>query len=261
MSALKERVALVTGASRGIGAATARLLSQAGAQVIITHRDSAGDAQEVLGSLTGDGHRLVQVSAADSDGLRAAATVVAESEGRLDILVNNAAMSRVVPHADLDALDDELFDAILQTNVRGAFATVRAFRALLAAGEGGLIVNISSLAAKMANGSNIAYCASKAAIDNMTMSLARALAPEIRVFSVAPGLVDTEFTRAWAPEVRRRYIEQSPMGRLPDPEDIAQAVLALATGLPMTTGVVIPVDGGRPLGAPKEPRKRDGQRS
>ena len=113
MGALSEQVVLVTGASRGIGAATARVLSEAGARVIITHRDSAAGAEEVLAGLTGDGHRIVQVSATDSDGLRAAAASVAEIEGRLDILVNNAAASRVVPHRDLDALDDELFDKIL----------------------------------------------------------------------------------------------------------------------------------------------------
>lgn len=252
MGGLSERVALVTGASRGIGAAIARVLSGAGARVIITHRDSAAGAEEVLASLTGDGHRVVHVCATDSDGLRAAAASVAETEGQLDILVNNAATTRIVPHHDLDALDDELFDEILQTNLRGAFATVRAFRPLLAAGDGGVVANISSLAARMANGSNIAYCASKAAMDNMTMSLARALAPEIRVISVAPGLVDTELTRGWAPEARRAMIDETPLGRLATPEDVARAVLAVAVDLPMTTGVVIPVDGGRPLSATKE---------
>ncbi len=249
MGTLNERVALVTGASRGIGAATARALAEADARVIITHRDSAAGAREVLAGLPGEGHRIVQVSATDSEGLSAAAASVAEIEGRLDILVNNAAMTRVVPHGDLDALTDALFDEIFQTNVRGAFATVRAFRPLLVAGEGGVVVNISSLAAKLANGSNIAYCASKAAMDNMTMSLARALAPEIRVLSVAPGLVDTELTRGWAPEVRNSMIAETPLGRLTVPEDVARAVLAAVVDLPMTTGVVIPVDGGCPLGA------------
>ena len=242
------KVALVTGASRGIGAATARVLSAAGARVIITHRDSVAGAQETLEGLTGDGHRVIQASAVDTAALTDAATSVAETEGRLDILVNNAATTKVVPHTDLDALDDELFDLVLRTNVRGAFATVRAFRTLLADGGGGLVVNISSLAAKMANGSNIAYCASKAAMDNMTMSLARALAPEIRVMSVAPGLVDTKFTGGWAPEVRQRMIDETPLGHLADADDVAHAVLAVATSLTMTTGAVVPVDGGRPLG-------------
>jgi 3-oxoacyl-[acyl-carrier protein] reductase len=248
MSRLDGSVVVVTGGSRGIGAATARHFAEAGARVVITHRDSAEAAERVRASLKGSGHRVLRAPAADTPAVEAAAASVAEVEGRLDVLVNNAATTKVIPHADLDALDDDLFDRILQTNVRGAFAAVRAFRSLLASGEGGLVVNISSLAARMAGGSNIAYCASKAALDNMTLSLARALAPEIRVMSVAPGLVDTEFTRAWDPTVRQRYVERTPLGRLPTPEDIGRAVLAAATHLTATTGAVIPVDGGRPLG-------------
>ncbi len=247
MSRMEGKVALVTGGSRGIGAATARVLAEAGARVVITHRDSAAGAAEVLASLSGDGHRVVQASARDSAAINEMAASVAQIEGRLDVLVNNAAKTKVIPHAELDALDDDFFDSVMETNVRGAFAHVRAFRELLAADGGGVVVNISSLAAEMANGSNIAYCASKAAMNNMTMSLARALAPEIRVYAVAPGLVDTELTKSWAPERREKMIEETPLGRLATPVDCARAVLA-AIGLTATTGVVIPVDGGRPLG-------------
>jgi 3-oxoacyl-[acyl-carrier protein] reductase len=246
--ALGGRVALVTGGSRGIGAAIARLLAEEGARVVITHRDSATDAVETLGSIPGSGHRTIQASATDSPALTAAADSVRAVEGRLDVLVNNAARTRVIPHGDLDALDDDFFDAVLQTNLRGAFATIRAFRSLLDADGGGLVVNVSSLAATMANGSNVAYCASKAAMDNMTLSLARALAPAIRVVSVAPGLVDTTLTRAWDPARRQQMIDRTPLGRLATPEDVARAVLALATTLTFATGIVIPVDGGRPLG-------------
>ena len=249
MSNLDGKVALVAGGSRGIGAATARLFAEAGARVVITHRDSADAAAETLASFTGEGHSIVRASAVDTAALTAAAASVADTEGRLDVLVNNAAKSKVIRHHDLDALDDDFFDSVLQTNVRGAFATVRAFRRLLAADGGGLVVNISSLAARSANGSNIAYSASKAAMDNMTLSLARALAPEIRVVSVAPGLVDTEFTRGWDPAVRQRNIDHTPLGRLATPEDVGQAVVAVATDLTFVTGIVIPVDGGRPLGS------------
>ena len=248
MSRLEGAVALVTGGSRGIGAATARAFASAGARVVITHRDSAAAAEEVRRSLTGDGHRVLRAPAADTKAIEAAAVSVAETEGRLDVLVNNAALTKVIPHADMETLDDALFDSIMATNVRGVFATVRAFRELLAAGDGGVVVNISSLAAKMAGGSNIAYCASKAAVDNLTVSLARALAPKIRVLSVAPGLVDTQFTSGWDPAVRQRYLDRTPLGRLPTPEDVALAVLAAATHLPSSTGAIIPVDGGRPLG-------------
>jgi 3-oxoacyl-[acyl-carrier protein] reductase len=248
MIRLDGKVALVTGASRGIGAATARAFAGAGARVVLTHRDSAADAEEVRRSLSGSAHRVIQVSATDTPALEAAAASVEEVEGRLDVLVNNAGFTKVIPHADMDALDDELFDRVLATNVRGVFATVRAFRRLIAADGGGLVVNISSLAARSAAGSNLAYCASKAAVDNLTVGLARALAPQIRVVSVAPGLVDTQFTSEWDPAVRQRYLERTPLGRLPTPEDVALAVLAAATHLPATTGAVIPVDAGRPLG-------------
>ncbi len=248
MTRLDGAVALVTGGSRGIGAATARAFAGAGARVVLTHRDSATAAEEVRRSLAGDGHRVIRAPAADTQAIEAAAASVAATEGRLDVLVNNAALTKVIPHGNMEALDDTLFDAILATNVRGVFATVRAFRKLLEAGSGGVVINISSLAAKMAGGSNIAYCASKAAVDNLTVALARALAPKIRVLSVAPGLVDTQFTSGWDPAVRQRYLDRSPLGRLPTPDDVALAVLAAVTHLPATTGAIIPVDAGRPLG-------------
>lgn len=245
---LEGGVAVVTGASRGIGAATARALAAAGARVVLTHRDSAEGARSVAEGLPGEGHRVVQASATDTEALERMAGDIAEIEGRLDVLVNNAATTRVIPHGDLGALDDDFFDLVMRTNVRGPFATIRALRRLLDLDPGGVIVNISSLASRMGNGSNVAYCASKAALDNMTLSLARALAPRIRVLSVAPGLVDTQLTKGWDPEVRRHMIESTPLGRLATTEDVAAAVLAAVTSLPSTTGVVIPVDGGRPLG-------------
>lgn len=245
---LDGHVAVVTGGSRGIGAATARALADAGARVVVTHRDSEEGARAVVEGLPGSGHRYVRASAVDTPALRELGRSITDREGRLDALVNNAATTRVVPHGDLEALDDDLFDHVLRTNVRGPFATVRALRPLLDRDPGGVVVNVSSLAARMANGSNVAYCASKAALDNMTRSLARALAPRIRVLSVAPGLVDTELTRGWDPERRRDMLERTPLGRLATPEDVADAVLSAVVSLRSTTGAVIPVDGGRPLG-------------
>lgn len=245
---LARQVALVTGGSRGIGAATARALAAAGARVVITHRDSEAGARAVVATLAGGGHRCAQASATDTPALNALADSVAEREGRLDVLVNNAATTKVIRHDDLDALDDDFFDRVMETNVRGAFATVRSFRALLDVDPGGVIVNISSLASQMGNGSNVAYCASKAALDNMTLSLARALAPRIRVLSVAPGLVDTELTKGWDAERRQSMLDHTPLGRLATADDVASAVMAAVVSLPSTTGISIPVDGGRPLG-------------
>jgi len=171
--------------------------------------------------------------------------------GRCDILVNCAGTTRFVAHADLDGLDDALFDQILATNVRGPFAAVRALKPLLAAkrddGATGLVVNISSIAAVTAMGSNVAYCASKAAVDNMTKSLARALAPEVRVLSVSPGLSDTEFVKALDVAWRDEQAARTPLRRLALPEEVAATVVAAATHLTFTTGAVLPVDGGRPL--------------
>jgi len=120
-------------------------------------------------------------------------------------------------------------------------------QALLAAGDQGLVVNISSVAARTAFGSNIAYCAAKAALDNLTLSLARALAPQIRVVSVAPGWVEGEYAQRMPPALIQEQRDKTPLGRIARAEEVAAAVLACATTLRFTTGAVIPVDGGRPL--------------
>ena len=240
------RSVVATGGSRGLGRVIATTCMDAGADVLTCARSEP----DILVTST-DGTReaaFVTADVRDPDQVAAVVAAAVARSGRIAVLVNNAARSRPSPHQDLDALDDEVFDAIMQTNVRGVFATVRAFRALLASDGGGVVVNVSSLAARMAEGSNIAYSASKAALDNMTMSLARALAPAIRVVSVAPGLVLTKFTSTWAPEVRQRQIDRTPLGRLATPEDIGRSILAVATDLTATTGAVVPVDGGRQLG-------------
>ena len=155
-----------------------------------------------------------------------------------------------MPHGDLDALDDALIENILSTNVRGPFATVRALRPLLEKSKqpgGAVIVNISSIAGLTAMGSNVIYCASKAAVDNMTKSLARALAPRIRVVSVAPGVVDNDFIRSMDPRWLEEQVGRTPLKRLAAPEEVASAVIAAIKHLTFTTGAIIPVDGGRPL--------------
>ncbi len=245
---LAGRIALVTGASRGIGAAIARTLAREGADVLLVHRDSQAKAETVLRELPAGGHRILQASITDSAALRAAAESIAQREGRLDILINNAGTTRFVPHGDLDALDDALIDQILTTNVRGTFACTRAMRPLLDKSEDAVIINISSIAGRTGFGSNIVYCASKAAVDNMTISLARALGPKIRVLSVSPGVVDTELTRGWDPAVRQKQIDLTPLKRLATIDEVAQAVLAAITLFKGSTGCVFAVDGGRPHG-------------
>lgn len=190
---------------------------------------------------------VVQAAVDNSADQARLAHLIAERYGTVDLLVNNAGVTRPVPHNDLDALDDELIDLIFRVNFRGAFSSIRALKELLMSGDGGLVVNISSIAARTAVGSNVAYCASKAAIDNMTMSLARALAPKIRVVSVAPGWVDGEYARRMPPEVIQEQRDKTPLHRLAQAEDVAEAIYAVAAHLTFTTGAIIPVDGGRPL--------------
>lgn len=244
---LSGKVALVTGGSGGIGSAICRRLAEAGARVIVHYHSNRQKAQTVFESLPGDGHGMFSFSVTNSQMVNEAAGSIAKDYGGLDLLVNNAGMTRPVPHNDLDSLDDDLIDRIFQTNVRGAFACVRAFKELLLAGDGGTVINISSVAAVTGIGSNVAYCASKAALDSMTRSLARALAPKIRVVSVSPGWVWGDYASRMAPAYIQEQIDKTPLGRIAQPEDVAAAVLAVATQLTFSTGCIIPVDGGRPL--------------
>jgi len=245
---LAHKTAVILGGTGGIGLATARLLAQAGAAVAVVASCDAAKAQGVAATLDGFGHRGYACRIEDSAELAALAQAVATHMSGADMLVNCAGFTRSIPHADLEALNDETFDRILKVNTRAAFSVIRTFAPQLRARGDGLVVQISSIAATTAIGSNIAYCAAKAGMDVMGMALARALAPEIRVLSVSPGLVDTEFVpgrdRSW----REKMAATTPLKRLCTPEDVAQAVLACATMLRSATGSVIQVDGGRRLG-------------
>lgn len=246
-NALVDKVALVTGGGGGIGSAICRQLAEAGAHLVLNYNSNAQKAETVAETLAGNNHLVVQASVTDSAALAQMAAQVSTHYGRLDLLVNNAGITRPVPHDDLDGLDDAIIDQIFQTNVRGAFACVRAFKQLLMADEGGTVINISSIAGRTGVGSNVAYCASKAAMDSMTRSLARALAPQIRVVSVSPGWVWGEYASRFSEAYIQEQINKTPLARIAQPEDVAAAVLAVATQLTFSTGCIIPVDGGRPL--------------
>jgi 3-oxoacyl-[acyl-carrier protein] reductase len=244
---LSGRVAVVTGAGGGIGSAICRRLAAAGAQIVLTYRRSEEATKAVMQGLEGQGHMIARAPVEDSEGLKLLAAQVDERYGKVDILVNNAGITRYVAHEDLDGLDDDLIDEIFRVNWRGPFACVRAFRSLLASGEGGLVVNISSIAGISGVGSNVAYCASKAALNSMTRSLGRALAPEIRVVAIAPGLVEGRYALQLDPKWREEQRARMLLQQLVQPEEVANAVLAAATLLTFTTGSVIVVDGGRLL--------------
>lgn len=244
---MTNQVALITGGGGGIGSAICRALAAAGATVVINYNSNMEKAQATLDSLDGIGHMVIQGSVKDKANLDQMAEQIMDVYGTLDLLVNNAGVTKPVAHDDLDGLDDDTIDHILQTNVRGTFACVRAFRRLLENNEGGTVVNISSIAGDTGVGSNVMYCASKAAINTMTKSLARALAPKIRIVAISPGWVWGEYASRFPQEYIQEQISKTPLNRIAQPEDVAAAVLAVTTQLTFSTGCVIPVDGGRPL--------------
>jgi 3-oxoacyl-[acyl-carrier protein] reductase len=247
MSLLKDKIAVVTGGAGGIGSAICKRLAEAGAFVIITYNSNAAKATSLLNELKGSNHSIFHAPVNDSAALTKLAVFIEEKYGKLDILVNNAGITTPVAHDDLDGLTDEWIDKIFTTNFRGAFAMIRACKDLLMKSDDAIVVNISSVAAVSGIGSNVAYCASKAAMDSMTRSLARALAPMIRVVSVSPGWVMGEYAKTVDPAFLQQQLNATPLNRFATPEDVADAVYALATTLKFTTGSIIPIDGGRLL--------------
>jgi ketoreductase RED2 len=243
MSEMTEKpVALVTGSSSGIGAAIARRLATEGARVVVNSARST-EAGEKLAAELPDAIYVQADIAADGDPRRLVKTTIAQY-GRLDILVNNAGVTRRIPHADLDAVTPEVWREILDVNVLGSWAvTVAAMPHLRSAA--GCVVNVSSIAGTRPAGSSIPYAVSKAAISHMTRLLAAAVGPEVRVNAVAPGLVETPWTKDFA-DIKAHVAAHTPLRRVGTVEDVADAVQALVRAR-YTTGEVVLVDGGAHL--------------
>jgi ketoreductase RED2 len=239
-SELQGKVALVTGSSRGIGAATARALAGAGVVVVVNSSTSVEAGRALAAELPGASY--VQGDIADATQAEALVATAVERHGRLDILVNNAGTTTVIPHTDFAAATPDVWRRIFGVNVIGTWqVTVAALPHLRRSGQG-TIVNVSSLAGVRAVGSSIPYAASKAALSHMTVLLANVLGPEIRVNAVAPGLVDTEWTADW--DVVRAFVKaQAPLERSGQPEDIAEVILFLV-GARHVTGEIVLIDGG-----------------
>lgn len=244
---LAGKVAVLIGGSGAIGRATADRLANRGARAVLTYHRQGAKTEAFAKTLPGGPHWAFPADVADSASLAALALEVAAREGRADILVNLAGFTRAIPHHDLDALDDGLFDEILTVGVRGVFASVRAFRPLLDASGDGLVVNISSIAGMTGQGSNVAYCAAKAGVDVMGKSLARALAPGIRVMTVSPGVIDTGFVPGRGADFNEKAAGTIPIGRIGTAGDVADAICACATDLRYATGNILTIDGGRAL--------------
>jgi 3-oxoacyl-[acyl-carrier protein] reductase len=260
---------LVTGGAGEIGSAICKKFAENGFSVIATYNSNKEKAERLVDELNElipplgvrGLHSIFHAPTTDPIKVAELQQFIKEKYGRLDVLVNNAGITTPVKHDDLDGLSDEWIDKIMMTNFRGSFAMCRAMKDLLAPPQpspmgrepltppsgAALIVNISSIAGIYGIGSNVAYCASKAALDSMTRSLARALAPKIRVVSVSPGFVEGEYTKNFDPAFLKNQMDNTPLGRFATGKDVANAVFALATQLTFSTGNIVTVDGGRLL--------------
>ncbi|MGE8614512.1 MAG: SDR family NAD(P)-dependent oxidoreductase [Achromobacter veterisilvae] len=246
MSDLKppRPVALVTGSTSGIGEAIARRLSHEGYAVIL-HSRSSVETGRVLARELGNAAYVQADLPVDADRVRLVREATARW-GRLDVLVNNAGISQVIPHADLAAATPDVWHTLHEVNVVAPFRLVAeaesALREAAARGKAGCVVNVSSHAGVRPKGASIPYAATKAALNHVTRLLALSLAPAIRVNAVAPGLVDTPLTADWT-QARQLWQDRAPMRRSAGPEEIAQ-VVAMLVASDYLTGEILLADGG-----------------
>jgi 3-oxoacyl-[acyl-carrier protein] reductase len=253
-TALHGKVSLITGGGSGIGLAVARRLLAAGSAVLVT--DIAPQAEVTVLALSKErempenAHELlafVTANAGDPDTPFLLMEDVEKRFGGLDFLINNAGTSGVstpVAFADIAALDDGLWSSLLNLNLVAPFRMTRAAAPLLKKRHGA-VVNTASVAGMKGQASSIPYAASKAGLINLTQNLARALSPDVRVNAVAPGWIDTPWTKSWPEERRLKSIENTLLKRVGTPEDVADVMFFLAVGAAFVTGQTVVVDGGR----------------
>jgi ketoreductase RED2 len=242
MPTLAGQVAIVTGSSSGIGAATAQRLAAEGAGVVVNSSASVEAGERVAASLPNAAYIQANV-AEEAACLRLVASTI-ERFGRLDILVNNAGTTTVIPHSDLDAVTDEIFHRILDTNLLGTWYLTRAALPHLKQSSAGVVVNVTSIAGIRPTGSSIPYAVSKAALNHLTRLLAKVSGP-VRINAVAPGLVRTPWTKDWGP-LHAAVAEEAPLARSATAEDIADAIYGVIISRYMT-GEIVLVDGGLSL--------------
>ena len=247
----RGKVAIVTGASSGVGSETAVQLAELGARVVINYANTLAGAEETADRVrAAGGEAVIQQADVRSDAqCRALVASAVDAFGRLDILVNNAGTTTYVEHKALDLLSDDIWENTMGTNLMGPFYMTRAAVPELAKQGGGEIVMTSSVAGLTSYGSSMAYCCSKAALNSMTRNLAKALGEKnIRVNAICPGLIDGRWARegwgdAWD-DVKRMVETQAPLGVVSTPADVARGIVSVITGTDVMTGQIITLDGG-----------------
>ena len=247
----EERTAIVTGASSGIGAASALRLARAGVKVLVNYGGNTAGAEATVAACIDAGVDAfaMQGDVSDDATCRAIAKAAQERWGRIDILINNAGVTVSADHRELDALDATDFNRLYGVNLIGSYQMVRACLPLLQQATAASVINTSSIAGLSGMGSSIAYAASKGALNTMTMSLARSLAPEVRVNAVCPGFVDSEW---WAKQTDEATIERlrararatTPLNRVVTSDDVAEAIMLFALGGRSITGQMLTIDNG-----------------
>lgn len=244
---LKNRTAIVTGGGTGIGRAVSLELGANGAAVVVNYSRSRSEAEETVEAIRAFGGKALAVQADVSSDAEVKAMFDAADRafGSVDLLVNNASVTRHIPLQDLEAVTDEAWDELVGVNVKGMFYCARAAAPLMVRGGGGAIVNVGSIAGKTGRGSSLPYAVSKAAVHGLTLSLAHALAPLVRVNAIVPGAVST---RWWAgrEEQMRKLAPSTLLNAISSPEDIARAI-RFALEQEAMTGQLITVDGGQTL--------------
>lgn len=248
------RCAIVTGGGTGVGRATALDLARRGCHVVVNYSRSVDAAEETAAEAAALGVRAVPCRAdvADDADCRALVETAVRELGALHVLVNNAGTTVFVPHAELDRIGDGDWERLIGVNLKGPFQCARAARGPIDEAGGGEIVNVSSVAGILGMGSSIPYCCSKAGLNNLTLTLARVLAPKIRVNAVAPGFIEGEWLRQGLgpayDAIKSAIAERSALGRVCRAQDVSDAILSLITGSDLVTGQVLACDGGMLLG-------------
>lgn len=251
---LTDSVAIVTGSSSGIGAATALALADRGCHVVINYSRNSGGAEEIAEQCRARGVEALvqQADVAEDEECRALVDATLERFGRLDVLINNAGTTKFCDHADLDGLSKDDFLHLYSVNTVGAFQMVRAAEAALREREVAHVINMASIAGITGVGSSIAYAASKGALVTLTMSLARVMGPQVRVNAICPGFVQGEWlAKGLGQETYDRTLAGirniAPLSDTATPERIADMAVGVITGMDWTTGETFIIDGGTHL--------------